>query len=157
MVKNPPPVWETQVQSLGWEDPLEKGMATHFSILAWRIPGTEEPGGLQTTGHKESDTTERTCAHTHTHTHTHTVTQLDGGKAEFERTCCVFKEHPSDSSLWGQLSRLRQSFFSNLPFSPRVRPAGTPVDCKTRLEGGGMEIKGPSGSDPSCRPCSWGT
>ena len=38
---------ETQVQSLGWEDPLEKGMATHFSILAWRIPWTEEPGGLQ--------------------------------------------------------------------------------------------------------------
>ena len=38
---------ETQVQSLGWEDPLEKGMATHSSILAWRIPWTEEPGGLQ--------------------------------------------------------------------------------------------------------------
>ena len=39
-----------QVQSLGWEDPLEKGMATHSSILAWRIPWTEEPGGLQSTG-----------------------------------------------------------------------------------------------------------
>ena len=38
MVKNPPPIWETWVQSLGWEDPLEKGMATHSSILAWRIP-----------------------------------------------------------------------------------------------------------------------
>ena len=38
---------ETQVQSPGWEDPLEKGMATHSSILAWRIPWTEEPGGLQ--------------------------------------------------------------------------------------------------------------
>ena len=37
---------ETSVQSLGWEDPLEKGMATHFSILVWRIPMTEEPGGL---------------------------------------------------------------------------------------------------------------
>ena len=41
---------ETCVQSLGWEDPLEKGMATHFSILAWRIPWTEEPGGLQSIG-----------------------------------------------------------------------------------------------------------
>ena len=41
---------ETQVQSLGWEDPLEKGMATHFSNLAWRIPWTEEPGGLQSMG-----------------------------------------------------------------------------------------------------------
>ena len=41
---------ETQVQSLGWEDILEKGMATHSSILAWRIPWTEEPGGLQSMG-----------------------------------------------------------------------------------------------------------
>ena len=41
---------ETQVQSLGWEDPLEKEMATHSSILAWRIPLTEEPGRLQSTG-----------------------------------------------------------------------------------------------------------
>ena len=46
MVKNPPPVQETQVQSLGCEDLLEKEMATHPSILAWRIPWTEEPGGL---------------------------------------------------------------------------------------------------------------
>ena len=46
MVKNLPAVQETQVQSLGQEDPLEEDMATHSSILAWRIPGTEEPGGL---------------------------------------------------------------------------------------------------------------
>ena len=43
------PMQETQVQSLGWENPLEKGMATHFSILTWRIPWTEESGGLQST------------------------------------------------------------------------------------------------------------
>ena len=42
MVKNLPPVWETQVRFLGWEDPMEKRMATHSSILAWRIPWTEE-------------------------------------------------------------------------------------------------------------------
>ena len=47
MVKNLPAMQETQVQSLGWEDPLEKEMATHSSILAWRIPWTEKPGGLQ--------------------------------------------------------------------------------------------------------------
>ena len=47
MVKNLPTMWETWVQSLGWEDALEEGMATHPSILAWRIPWTEEPGGLQ--------------------------------------------------------------------------------------------------------------
>ena len=46
MVKNLPAMQETQAQFLGWEDPLEKGMATHSSILAWRIPWTEEPGGL---------------------------------------------------------------------------------------------------------------
>ena len=49
-VKNLPAIWETQVQSLGQEDPLEKGMATHSSILAWRVPWTEEPGGLQSLG-----------------------------------------------------------------------------------------------------------
>lgn len=47
MVKNLPVMWETWARSLGGEDPLEKGMATHSSILAWRIPQTEEPEGLQ--------------------------------------------------------------------------------------------------------------
>ena len=50
MVKHVPEMGETWVQSLGWEDPLEKGMATHSSILAWKTPQTEEPGGLQSTG-----------------------------------------------------------------------------------------------------------
>ena len=50
MVKNLPAVQETQVPSLGWGDSLEKGMAIHFSILAWRIVWTEEPGGLQSMG-----------------------------------------------------------------------------------------------------------
>ena len=52
MVKNLPAMQETQIQSLGTEDALEKGMATHSSILAWRIPQTEEPGGLQSMGLK---------------------------------------------------------------------------------------------------------
>ena len=50
MIKNPPEMQETRVQSLGWEDPLRKGMAIHSSILAWRIPWTEKPGGLQFMG-----------------------------------------------------------------------------------------------------------
>ena len=49
LVKNLPAAWETWVRSLSWEDPLEKGMATHSSVVAWRIPWTEEPGGLQST------------------------------------------------------------------------------------------------------------
>ena len=52
MVKNLPAMQETRVRSLGWEDPLEKEMATHSSILAWRIPWAEEPGGLQSMGSK---------------------------------------------------------------------------------------------------------
>ena len=54
MVKNLPVIRETWVQSLGWEDPLEKGMATHSSILAWRISWAEEPGMLQSIGLQKS-------------------------------------------------------------------------------------------------------
>ena len=50
LVKSLPAMWETWVQPLGWEDPLEKGKATLPSVLAWRIPWTEEPGGLQSIG-----------------------------------------------------------------------------------------------------------
>ena len=50
LVKNMPAIQETWVRSLGWEDPLEEGMATHSSVLAWRIPGTEESGGLPSMG-----------------------------------------------------------------------------------------------------------
>ena len=52
MVKNLPAFWETRIRSLGWEDPLEKGVATHSNILARRIPWTEEPGGLESLGSK---------------------------------------------------------------------------------------------------------
>ena len=61
MAKNLPTVWESQVQSLDWEDPLEKGMETHSSILTWEIPWTEEPGELQSMG-KESGMTEHTSS-----------------------------------------------------------------------------------------------
>ena len=66
MVKNLPAMQETRVPTLGQEDPLEKGMTTCSSILAWRMPRTEESGELQSWAHKESDTTEPL---THTHTH----------------------------------------------------------------------------------------
>ena len=57
-VRSQPEMQETRVQSLGQEDPLEKDMATHSSTLAWKVPRTEEPGGLQSGGRKESDTTD---------------------------------------------------------------------------------------------------
>ena len=71
MVRNLPAMQETWVQSLGREDLLEEGMAIHSSILAWRTPWTEEPGGPQFMGHKESDTTERL-------THSYFHSELDG-------------------------------------------------------------------------------
>ena len=67
---------QTQVQSLSWEDPLEKETATLSSILAWKIPRTEEPGGYSPWGRKELDTTE------HIHSHTHTLTAVQGGRRE---------------------------------------------------------------------------
>ena len=69
VVKNLPPmreIEEIQVQSLAWEDPLEEGMATHSSILAWRIPWTEEPGGLQSMGSQRVRHKYRGYARTHT-------------------------------------------------------------------------------------------
>ena len=57
-LKRLPAMRETWIRSLGWEDPLEKGMATHSSILAWRIPWMEELGGLQSMGRKELDMTD---------------------------------------------------------------------------------------------------
>ena len=61
VAQNSPAMWKTWVRSLGQEDRLEKEMATHYSILVWEIPWTEEPGGLW--GRKESDTTERLSTH----------------------------------------------------------------------------------------------
>ena len=79
MVKNLPAMWETWVWSLGWEDPLEEGRATHSSILAWIIPWTEEPDGLQSMGLQSWVRLKwLKCAHArmHTHTHTHRIVLL---------------------------------------------------------------------------------
>ena len=71
-VKNLPKMWETQVRSLGQEDPLEMEIVTHASNLAWRIPWTEEAGRLQFMGCKESDMTE---LHIHYRLHTHNFSE----------------------------------------------------------------------------------
>ena len=59
MVKNPSATWETWVQSLGWEEPLEEGVATHSSLLAWRIPKDRGAWQVRSVGHKESDMTDQ--------------------------------------------------------------------------------------------------
>ena len=66
MVKNLPAVQETQIRSLGREDPLEKEMATHCSILAWKVPWTEEPGGLQSMGSQRAGHDGATNTYTYT-------------------------------------------------------------------------------------------
>ena len=75
-VKNLPAVWETQVPSLGWKDPLEKGMITHSNILAWRIPWTKEPGGLQSMG------LQRVGRDYESNTHIPTMEKLKWGRKE---------------------------------------------------------------------------
>ena len=86
-------MWETQVQSLGREDPLEKGTATHSSILAWRIPRIEEPGRLQSKGSQTKNWTQVImCRHTHTHTHKHRA-ELKSG-----RTVLIRMEYCSQKS-----------------------------------------------------------
>ena len=79
LVKNLPAMWKTWVRSLCLEDPLEKGMATHSIILAWRISWTEEPVGLQSMGSqrvRQDWVTKHTDTHTHTHTDTHTEERI---------------------------------------------------------------------------------
>ena len=69
-VKNPPAMQQTRVQLLGWEDPLEEEMASHSSILAWKIPWTDEPGRLQSMRLQESDMAERLNHHRQLSVHT---------------------------------------------------------------------------------------
>ena len=75
MVKRLPTMWQTQVQSPGREDLLEKEMATDSNILAWKIPWTEEPGRLQSMG---SQRVRHSCAHRHTHTPWSHITSIQG-------------------------------------------------------------------------------
>ena len=89
VVKNPPAIQETLVWSLGPKDPLEKKMATHSSILAWKIPWTEEPGVLQSIGmQRVRHNLETEYIHTHTHTHTHTHGR-NAGHLKFSLAQCA--------------------------------------------------------------------
>ena len=79
-VKNLPAMWDTWVGSHGWEDPLEEGMATHSSTLAWRIPWTEEPGGLQFMGSQR-------VRHNGVTKHTHAMQQENSEDKETNKFC----------------------------------------------------------------------
>ena len=124
LVKNPPAMQETWVWSLGWEDPLEKGMATHSSILAWRIPWTEEPGRLQSMGSQRVGYDWATnISHfwaRHGTGHFTSVISLDSHKP-----CqgpplvpCVAQE--TNSGSWGHLPKISQLVWSR---------AGAPAQC----------------------------
>ena len=90
-LKRLPAMRETWVRSLGQEDPLEKEMATHSSILAWRIPWTEKPGGYSPQGGKELDTTERLHFH-------FSVSCIEEGNGNPLQCSCL--ENPRDGEAW---------------------------------------------------------
>ena len=91
MVKRLSTMWETWVKSQGWEDPLEKEMATHSSTLAWKIPWTEKLGRLQSTGSLESDTTEPL----HFHFSLSCIGEGNGNPLQ-----CSCLENPRDRGAW---------------------------------------------------------
>ena len=91
-VKNLPAVQETRVWSLGWEDPLEKEMATHSSILAWKISWTEEPGGLQSTGSQRVGHDWATNTVTHSIAWWETLRYSWSHKQDHSLTCSVWKK-----------------------------------------------------------------
>ena len=94
MVKNLPAMWETRVWSLGWEDALEKRMTTHSSILAWRIPCTEEPDRLQSMG---SQRAEHDWA-----TNTHTTNELKFYSRLFPHVWQLTTKNPSGNEWWNK-------------------------------------------------------
>ena len=109
VVKNPPPMQETkemQVQSLGWFDPLEREMATHSSVLAWRIPQTEEPGGLQSTESQELDTAE--------HAHMDTNSQVLCEKNKLERVHQSYNRWRSEPGFESRCVQCPSPWFSVL-------------------------------------------
>ena len=102
LVKNLPAMQETWVPSLGWEDPLEKGMAAHSRILAWRISWTEEPGGLQSMGGKKWVTTEPL-----------TLKESDSTE-ETERACTLGEDFRMGDQVWVFRASLWKYFPSNI-------------------------------------------
>ena len=113
-------MWETWVQSLGQEDPLEQEMATHSSILASRIPWTEEVGGLQSTGHKEWDTTE--WLHFHFHRPRSGIVGLYS-KLKKKKKACMLSHVQLFATLWTiacqaplSMELSRQKYSRGLPF-----------------------------------------
>ena len=153
MIKSPPVMQETWVQYLVWKDPLEKGMATHCSILAWRIPRTEEPGRLQSTG---SQRVEYNWSDLETYRHIQTVWVINafrlksgGGELLFieEGMLPGFSSHPQVCHSCPS----SQSSVTKLPVEDRedggisLLPLGSLRLC--------VHIKELAGSCP--HPCQW--
>ena len=148
MAKNPPAMQETWVWSLGWEDPLEKGMATHSSILAWRIPWTEETDSYSPWSQKESDMTERLTLFTF-HKHLIKNTYFCHDK-EMSRDSPPFVGlHQVDRRIWqssetGRGSQMCKDNFWLMNFSIAGIPSALAFACMLS-----WPHLGP------CNPCSW--
>ena len=148
MVKNPPAIQGIRVWSLGQEDPLEKGMATHSSILAWRIPWTELPGGYSPWNHKESDTTEQLTVSLSFFSHIHVYTCACAKLLQQCMTLCDPMDYsPPGFSVHGKSTLFRQEYWSGLPWlppgylpNPRIKPASLKSPA----------LAGRSWQDPTC-------
>ena len=112
MGKNPPAMYKTRVRYLGWEDPLEEGMATHSGILTWRSPWTEEPGGLQSTGLQRVGHNYATNIHTHTHSY------------------CVSNDWISKRGIFRSFISLRTYWGPDLDRCHRVEGGGVESGCR---------------------------
>ena len=119
MVKNPPAnAGDARVRCLGWEDPLVNGMAIHSSILAWRVPWTEEPGGLQSMRSPR-------VSHTHTHTYTHTHTPKEPE--------CHGQRSLADYSPWDHKESVRRTARDRHPPPQKNTHAHTPKRAQSWL------------------------
>ena len=130
MVKNPPAMQETSVWSLSWEDPLGEGMATHSSIPAWRIPWTEEPGGLQSMGSQRVG-------------HVWWLSTREGNGTTLQYSCL---ENPMDGGAWWATvhglakSRTRLSHFTFTFMHWRRKWQPTPVFLPGESQGRGSLV-----------------
>ena len=117
LVKNPPAMWETWVWSLGWEYPLEKGKATYSSILAWRIPWTEEPGGVQSMG---SQRVEHDWATNTVNPRTRVLLREHGGETRKKRQLREYRGRDGSGEARLLFSFLTGSYYPHIemPLSP---------------------------------------
>ena len=141
MVKNPPAMQGIWVWSLGQKDPLEKGMVTHSSILAWIIPRTELPGGYSPWNHKESDITEQLTLSLSFFSHIHIYTCVHAKLLQSCMTLCDPMDYSlPGSSVHGKSTPSRQEYWRVAMTSSRVSSQPRDQTCVSQVSCTGRQI-----------------